>query len=71
MITGFSSRRRKCAMKELTMSRRLLRVMFGFLFIGGGAALLGIYRAAKNAELPPGYLMEENNGETFIYAAHA
>jgi hypothetical protein len=58
-------------MKESTMSRRLLRVMFGFFVIGGGAALVGIYRALKTTERPLGYLMEENDGETFVYGAHA
>ncbi len=45
--------------------------MFGFLFIGGGAAILGIYRAAKNAERPLGYVMEEHDGDIFVYGAHA
>jgi hypothetical protein len=58
-------------MKELNVNKRLLRVMFGFLFIGGGAALLGIYQAMKDAEHPLGYLMEEDDGEIFVYGAHA
>lgn len=58
-------------MKESKSSKGFLRVMFGFLFIGGGAALLGIYRASKPAELPPGYLVEENDGEIFVCGAYA
>jgi hypothetical protein len=58
-------------MKESTINIRLLTVMFGFLFIGGGAALLGIYSAAKNTQHSLGYLMIENDGQTFVYGAHA
>ena len=58
-------------MKDLETKRRLLRVMFGFFLIGGGAALLGIYRVVTSAERPLGYLMEENDGEIFVYGAHA
>jgi len=58
-------------MKEPIINKKLLTVMFGFLFIGGGAALLGFFRAAQYPEPPLGYLMEENDGETFVYAAHA
>ena len=58
-------------MKHLDINRRLLTVMFGFFFIGGGAALLGIYSAAKHAEHPLGYLMEDDDGETFVYGAYA
>jgi hypothetical protein len=62
---------RKHAMKKSMINQKLLTVMLGFLFIGGGAALLGVYHLARNAELPLGYLMEENDGEIFVYGAHA
>jgi hypothetical protein len=58
-------------MKESIINKNMLRVMWGFLFIGGGVALLGIYRTAMNSDHPHGYLVEENDGETFVYAAHA
>jgi hypothetical protein len=59
------------AMKHLDINNRLLTVLFGFFFIGGGAALLGIYRAAKHAELSPGCIVEEIDGETFVCGAYA
>jgi hypothetical protein len=58
-------------MTHSDINKRLLKMMFGFLFIGGGAALLAILGAASNTEHPLGYLMEENDGETFVYGAHA
>jgi hypothetical protein len=58
-------------MKESNVNKRLLRVVFGFLFIGGGAALLGFYSAARHAELPIGYIVQENDGGTFVCGAYA
>lgn len=58
-------------MKESTINKKILTVMFGILFIGGAAAILGIYRAAKNTERPPGCVMEDHDGDIFVYGAHA
>ena len=58
-------------MKHSDINKRLLTVMFGLLFLGGGAALLGLYRAVTDAEPSLGYLMEESDGETFVCGAHA
>ena len=58
-------------MKESTVNKKLLTVMLGFLFIGGAAAILGIYRVAKNTERPLGCVMEEHDGDIFVYGAHA
>ena len=58
-------------MKEPSINKRSLRVVFDFFFIGGGAALLGLYRAVTDAEPSLGYLMEESDGETFVCGAHA
>jgi hypothetical protein len=53
-------------MKESIINKKILTVMFSFLFIGGAAAILGIYRAAKNTERPLGYVMEEHGGDIFV-----
>ncbi len=58
-------------MNKSIINKNILIVMSGFLFIGGGAALLGIYRAAKNFERPPGCVMQDHDGEMFVYGAHA
>jgi hypothetical protein len=43
-------------MHEPTNNKRMLKVVVGFLFIGGLAAIFGIYRAAKNTDRPPFYV---------------
>jgi hypothetical protein len=58
-------------MKESIISKKILTVMFGLLFVGGATAILGIYRAAKNTDPPLGYVVQEQDGETFVYGAHA
>ena len=58
-------------MKESNINKKILTGIFGFLFIGGAATILGIYRAAKNTERPLGCVMEEHNGNIFVYGAHA
>ncbi len=63
--------KRRNRSKESIMNKKILTVMFGFLFLGGGAALLGICRAAKNAEGPLGYVMKEQDGDVFVYGSHA
>jgi hypothetical protein len=39
-------------MREPVTNKRMLKVMSGCLFIGGLAAIIGIYRAAKSTESP-------------------
>ena len=34
-------------------------------------SFLGIFRAARNVERPLGYVMEEHDGDIFVYGAHA
>jgi hypothetical protein len=58
-------------MKESTINKKILTVMFGFIVIGGGAALLAIYRAPKNTGRPPGDGTEQLDGDNFVYGAHA
>jgi len=42
----------KCAMKESFTNKRIVKVMFGCLFIGSLAAIIGIYRTPKSPESP-------------------
>jgi hypothetical protein len=58
-------------MKESIINKKILTVMFGFLFIGGVAAILGIFRAVKNTEHRSTTLSEEHDGCIFVYVAHA
>ena len=58
-------------MKETTISNHMLAATLGFIFFGGIATILGIYRAAKHIERPLGFVMTENDGDTFVYGAHA
>jgi hypothetical protein len=39
-------------MKEAITKKKMLKVIWGFLFIGGLAAIIGIYRAPKSTENP-------------------
>jgi hypothetical protein len=57
--------------KESITNKNTLTVIFGFLFIGGVAAILGVLRAAKNTEHPLGYIEEEHHGDIFVNGAHA
>jgi hypothetical protein len=58
-------------MKESSMNKNVLAVMFGILFIGGAAAIFGIVRAAKDTEGRPGFPPEKREGDIFICGAHA
>lgn len=58
-------------MKESGFKNNILTMMVGLLFIGGAAALFGVIRAAKNAEHPTGFLVEEPDGTIFVDGAHA
>jgi len=58
-------------MKESVINKRILRVMFGVLFIGGAAAILGIYRATKNTGRPLGDGMGKHDRDIFVCGAHA
>lgn len=58
-------------MKESITNKKILTVMYGFLFIGGVAAILGVLRAAKNTGRQPDYGMEERDGDIFVCGAHA
>jgi hypothetical protein len=40
----------KSAMKESITNKRMLKVVFGFMLIGGLAAIIGIVRKARNTE---------------------
>lgn len=53
-------------MKEPIINKKILTVMFGLLFIGSAAAILEIYRMAKNTERPLSYVMEEQYGDIFV-----
>jgi hypothetical protein len=53
-------------MKESIISKKILAVMFGLFFIGSAAAVLEIYRAAKNTERPLSCVMEEQYGDIFV-----
>jgi hypothetical protein len=53
-------------MKESINHKKLFAAMFSFLFIGCAAAILRIYRSAKNTMRPPGYVMEEHDGDIFV-----
>jgi hypothetical protein len=53
-------------MKESIINKKLLRMMFGFIFIGGGAAILGIYHAAKNARYSLRYAVKEYDADVFV-----
>ncbi|MGB2869526.1 MAG: hypothetical protein WBD36_13810 [Bacteroidota bacterium] len=57
-------------MKESTSDKKVMGVMLGLLVIGGAAAILGMYRATRNAGRRPGYVINENDGEVFVYGAH-
>jgi hypothetical protein len=47
------------------------RMMFGFLFIGGIATILGVFHAVKNAEVLHGNVVLENDEDVFVYGSHA
>jgi phosphotransferase system glucose/maltose/N-acetylglucosamine-specific IIC component len=53
-------------MQESISHKKIFAAMFSFFFIGCAAAILGIYRAAKNTERPLGYVMEEHDGNIFV-----
>jgi hypothetical protein len=53
-------------MKESINHKKLFAAMFSFFFVGCAAAILRIYRAAKNTERPLGYVMEEHDGAIFV-----
>jgi hypothetical protein len=53
-------------MKETIVKKNLLRMMFGFIVVGGGAAILGIYQAAKNARQSLRYAMQEYDADMFV-----
>jgi hypothetical protein len=64
-------KRREFRVKESITNKKILTVMFGLLCVGGGAALLAIYSAEKNAGRQPGYRTEEHDGDIFVCGAHA
>jgi hypothetical protein len=41
---------KKYAMKESIINKKLPKIVYGLLFIGGGAFIPGIIRAAKNID---------------------
>lgn len=50
----------------------MLTMKFSFLFIGVGVAiLLELYRASKHAGQPPDFVIEDHDGDVFVYGAHA
>ncbi|MGA3288246.1 MAG: hypothetical protein ABSD46_12560 [Bacteroidota bacterium] len=53
-------------MEESIVNKKILTVIFGLLFIGGAAAILEIYRTAKNTDRPLDYVMEEHGGDIFV-----
>jgi len=53
-------------MQESINHKKIFAAMFSFFFIGCAAAILRILRAAKNAERPLGYVMEEQDGYIFV-----
>ncbi|MEX2117281.1 MAG: hypothetical protein WEB37_10355 [Bacteroidota bacterium] len=54
-----------------SINKELMTVVFGFLFIGSAAAILGMYRVANHTERTPGCVIQEPDGGTFVYGAHA
>lgn len=58
-------------MKESIINKKIPTVMFGLLFIGSVALILGIFRAAKNIERPLGDVYEEYEENIFVYEAQA
>lgn len=53
-------------MKESIINNKLLKVIFGFLFIGGIVAVFNIYRGEKNVEHSLTNVMEEYDGDIFV-----
>jgi hypothetical protein len=45
---------------------KIFAAMFSFFFVGCAAAMLRIYRAAKNAERPPFCVTKELDGDIFV-----
>jgi hypothetical protein len=65
------SKIRKYEMNDSIISDKILTLILGFLFIGGGATILGIMHASKSAVHSPGYVVQESDGDVFVYGAHA
>lgn len=57
-------------MKESIIDKEMLTVMFGFLFIGGVAAILGIIRAVKNTERSLRDVTEVTDEDILVYGTH-
>jgi hypothetical protein len=53
-------------MRESNITNKLLTMMFSLVLIGGAAAILEIFYAAKNAEHSPGGVLEEYDGNIFV-----
>ena len=58
-------------MSEAAIKNTVMTMMFGVIFLGGAAALLGIYRAAQETKQLPGFVVQESDGVMFVYGANA
>jgi hypothetical protein len=53
------------------INNQILAVVLGFLFIGSAAAIVSMSRPAAVTERTPGCVIQEPDGETFVYGAYA
>jgi hypothetical protein len=53
-------------MKESIINKKKPTLLFGLLFVGSVAVILGIFRAAKNIQRPPGDAYEEYEENIFV-----
>jgi hypothetical protein len=58
-------------MKESIINKEILTVMFGFLFIGGVAAILGSYARRRIPDVCSATVREEYDRDIFVYGAYA
>lgn len=58
-------------MNTSIFNKDVLALILGLLFIGSAAAVVGMQRTAKAGEKMPGCVIQEPDGETFVYGAYA
>jgi len=58
-------------MNTSIINNQILAVALGFLLIGSAAALVSMRRPAAVTERTPGCVIQEPDGETFVYGAYA
>jgi hypothetical protein len=62
---------RMCEMNTSIRNKKIVTVMFGFLFIGGVAAILGSIARRRIQGVHAATEYEEPDGEIFVYGAYA